>query len=450
MIEAGVRVFEKYEIVRRLAVGGMGEIFLARQTGLVERMVILKSLLPDLAEQQDQLEQFIDEARVCANLNHPNVIAIYDVGQWEGVYFIAMEYVAGEDLSHLLRAAAASQTGIPLEVSAAIVRDAAAGLDHAHSASDSQGQLLNLVHRDVSPQNIMVRTDGVVKVVDFGIARAANREVKTAAGIIKGKYRYMSPEQALDKPLDGRSDQFALGVVLWELATGRRLFAGESPVQILTDVVRKPTPPPSTLVPHFPPVLEGVILKMTAKERDERYPRCADVATALGSWLETIPKASRVEPGTLVQKLLGAKIAEKLKVQGSPEKARSDVPCPTCGKPNAPENRFCGGCGGALGSQSHGGGTSRSRSAPLAPSTQRGGPQVLGPSPNTPGTGTRSGTGSGPRRDSGSSSGTVLGLGSTSSAAASLTGSAAAQISGAMKDLSSLMASEKRTATVLT
>src|SRR5439155_506290 len=169
-------------------------------------------------------EQFLDEAKVAATLNHPNVVSIFEVGSWNGVYYIAMEYIPGANVGQLIRAAKKAELSVPPTVAARIVHDAARGLYHAHSARDVAGQALSIVHRDISPQNVMVSVEGIVKVVDFGIARAANRDTRTEAGKVKGKLAYMSPEQALGKSVDPRSDQFSLGIVLWELLTRQRLF----------------------------------------------------------------------------------------------------------------------------------------------------------------------------------------------------------------------------------
>ncbi|MCC7108921.1 MAG: serine/threonine protein kinase, partial [Deltaproteobacteria bacterium] len=259
-------IFGKYEKIRRIAQGGMGEVFLARQTGVMDRLAILKSLRADLAQERDFVEQVLDEARVAATLTHPNIVSIYDVGEWKNTYYIAMEFVPGEDLSKLWYAAAKAGVGLPFQVSVRVCYEAALALDHAHRAKDVRGNPLNVVHRDVSPQNIMVRGDGVVKLVDFGIAKAANKSSRTQAGMVKGKLQYMSPEQVRGEALDGRSDQFSLGVVLWEMCTGRRLFKAESEVNTLQKILQAPIPKPSQHVPGFPPELEGTILRML--ERD--------------------------------------------------------------------------------------------------------------------------------------------------------------------------------------
>lgn len=189
-------IFGKYDIIRRLALGGMGEVFLSRQTGVaVDRLVILKSLLPELAEQEGFVDQFLDEARVAATLNHPNIVGIYEVGLWNGQYFIAMEFIHGEDLSKLYRAAKKQKEKVPFEVSAKIIHDAALGLDHAHAAKAMDGTPLNIVHRDISPQNIMVRGDGVTKVVDFGIAKASIVRPEQPRECSKGSFNICRPSR---------------------------------------------------------------------------------------------------------------------------------------------------------------------------------------------------------------------------------------------------------------
>lgn len=280
-------VFGKYEVIRRLAIGGMGEIFLARQTGVggLDRLVILKSLLPELAESEDSINQFLDEARVAATLNHPNVVGIFEVGLWEGSYFIAMEYIHGTSLAGLLKELIKLNKYVPPVIAARIVYDAALALDYAHRAKDSQGQPLCIVHRDISPQNIMVREDGITKVVDFGIAKAANRSTRTMTGELKGKLRYMPPEQIVGKELDGRSDQFSLGVVFWETCARRRLFRSDNPVEIFREISQQKIRGPSQFFSDFPPELEVIILKMLRREPADRFDSCRDVAKTIKGYL---------------------------------------------------------------------------------------------------------------------------------------------------------------------
>jgi predicted Ser/Thr protein kinase len=307
-------VFGKYEIIRRLAVGGMGEIFLARQTGVAgfDRLAILKSLLPDLAEDASFVEQFLDEARVAATLNHPNIIQIFEVGLWNGVYFIAMEYIEGENLSVLLKAMQQKHRTVPYPVTARIIHDAALALDHAHKATDVQGTPLNIVHRDISHQNIMVRSDGVTKVVDFGIAKAANRATRTATGMLKGKFAYMSPEQALVHDVDHRSDQFALGVVLWELLTCKRLFEAPNELMTLKKITSEPIPLPSSVARSVPLHLEATATRMLERTPERRFPSCAEVADALNEYMMTCTPASQVQGvAAFVKDVVGAQIKER-------------------------------------------------------------------------------------------------------------------------------------------
>jgi len=307
-------IFGKYELIRRIAIGGMGEVFLARQTGVAgfDRLVILKSLLPELAEQADFVDQFLDEARVAATLNHPNIVAIYEVGLWNGLYFIAMEHIHGDDLARLQKAAAKAKMGVPFQVSARIIQDAALGLDHAHFATDMQKNPLHIVHRDISPQNIMVRGDGVTKVVDFGIAKAANRSTRTATGMLKGKLQYMPPEQVRGESVDGRSDQFALGAVLWEMCTGRRLFKGENELMTLEKVLKAPVPLPSDLVDGFPRELEAVIMRMLSRDPGRRYARCKDAAAELRAYLDSCSRTvGEAQVADFVTGVLGEELNDR-------------------------------------------------------------------------------------------------------------------------------------------
>jgi serine/threonine protein kinase len=297
-------IFDKYEIQHRLAVGGMGEVFYAVQRGVkgFERPVILKSLLPDLAQQDGFIDQFLDEARVAATLNHPNLVSIYEVGLWNGVYFIAMEYIRGRNLSQLMKKAIGEHKLPVPQVMVRIVRDAALGLEHAHRALDGQGQALNIVHRDISPQNIMVRDDGVTKVVDFGIARASNRSTRTATGAVKGKLAYMAPEQILGRPITPLADQFALGLVLWEMLAAKRLFQAEQDVDLIRKVLDAKIPAPSTFNPKVDPALDALVLQMANRDPSSRFASCARAAEALEDWLGQ-HTAGSVTPAAFMQVL---------------------------------------------------------------------------------------------------------------------------------------------------
>lgn len=302
-------VFGKYEIQSRLAIGGMGEVFFAVQHGVqgFERPAILKNLLPDLAQQEGFVEQFLDEARVAATLNHPNVVSIYEVGLWNGTYFIAMEYIQGRNVSQLIKAALRNQTPMPPLVAAQVVRDAALGLYHAHVAKDPRGQPLNIVHRDISPQNIMVRDDGVTKVVDFGIARASNRATRTQTGTVKGKLAYMPPEQVTQSSseLTAQADQYSLGVVLWEMCASRRLFRADNDIALMKMVLDAKVPPLTAIAPAVPPALAEVVARMVARDPEGRYPSCAQVAKELDAVLAQFPTPGDESPVATFLRSLG-------------------------------------------------------------------------------------------------------------------------------------------------
>ena len=334
-------VFGKYEKIRRIAQGGMGEVFLARQTGVLDRLAILKALRVDLAKETEFVDQFLDEARVAATLNHPNIVAIYDVGEFNSTYYIAMEYIAGEDLSKLWYAAAKAGIGLPFQVSVRIIMEAALGLDHAHRARDVRGQPLNIVHRDVSPQNIMVRADGVTKLVDFGIAKAANKSSRTQAGMVKGKLQYMSPEQVRGEPLDGRSDQFSLGIVLWEMCTGRRLFKADNEINTLQKILQTPIPRPSQHVPGFPVELEAVIARMLERDPNKRFANVGEVAARLKEYLDRSSVSSgEVSVAAFVQQILGQELEDRIADLTPMESTEAAAPIPARPSPASSSSLF--------------------------------------------------------------------------------------------------------------
>ncbi|ATB30574.1 serine/threonine protein kinase [Melittangium boletus] len=276
----------KYQLLRKIAAGGMGQIFLAleRNAG-IERLVVLKRVLPHLTQDEDFLEMFQEEAQLVAGLRHPNLITILEWTKLEDRHCLVMEYVQGEDARRLDKFARAQGKPLPVGLALRLVAEAAAGLHYAHQACGPQGQPLKLVHRDVSPQNILVGFDGGVKVIDFGVAKAAGSASHTATGVLKGKYPYMSPEQANGHAVDARSDLFALGVVLWELLTGRRLFKGESDMMTLRLVRDCQVPPPSQVHPSLPPELDALVLKALAPTPAERYPDCGAFRLAIEDFL---------------------------------------------------------------------------------------------------------------------------------------------------------------------
>ncbi|XXF78692.1 protein kinase [Myxococcaceae bacterium GXIMD 01537] len=303
--------FGKYELLRKIASGGMGQVFLAREHGAgFERLAVLKLILPHLAEDDEFLTMFLEEARLVARLSHPNLITILDLTEIDGRHCLAMEYVQGDDIRRIEKQARTQGKVLPVGLVLRIIADAAAGLDYAHKARDSQGQPLHLVHRDVSPQNVLVGFDGGVKVIDFGVAKAATSSQQTATGILKGKYPYMSPEQASGLGMDHRSDQFALGVVLWEMLTGKRLFKGDSDLMTLRLVKDCQVPPPSQLNPKLPPGLDEVVLKALAPTPEERYTDCGALRLALEDYLiQMRMPASNAHLSAFLRELYAERIA---------------------------------------------------------------------------------------------------------------------------------------------
>ncbi|MBK8013758.1 MAG: protein kinase [Deltaproteobacteria bacterium] len=277
--------FGKYRLTRRIATGGMAEIFLAHPIAAPSELLVIKRILPHLAKEAgDFLSMFLDEARIASQLNHENVVRIEDVGQIDGAYYIAMEYVHGEDIRRIFNRAFKLQRSLPLSHSIRVVADAGIGLGYAHKLKDLTGRPVGLVHRDVSPQNIIVGYDGQVKIVDFGIAKAAGKVTQTRAGVLKGKYSYMSPEQAVGDGIDHRTDIFALGIILYETTTGTRLFKRHNELATLQAIIKCEFAPPSDVLPGYPPGLERALMKALAKDPADRYAHAEDFSAALNEF----------------------------------------------------------------------------------------------------------------------------------------------------------------------
>jgi serine/threonine-protein kinase len=297
-----------YELVQRLAVGGMAEVFLARRVGPdgFEKRVALKRILPHLAQQPDFVGMFLDEAKLAAALDHPHIVHIHDFGTDGDSYYLAMEYVCGEDLAALWRRA--NELGTPLGFAdvATILVAACEALHHAHE----QG----VVHRDVTPGNLLVSFDGVVKLADFGIAKsqAAASRAQTNAGTLKGKIPYMSPEQARAQPLDRRSDLFSLGVVAWELLTGKRLFHRRNELDMLRAVQMCDVPPLASVRPDVPPALAAAIETALEPDAADRWDTAAELSQALFAWLVAAGETpSKTRLGATMARLFGADAAER-------------------------------------------------------------------------------------------------------------------------------------------
>ncbi len=280
--------FGRYELLGRLAVGGMAEIYLAREpesvAGAGHRYLVIKRILSHVADDPTFTRMFFDEARLAMRLNHPSIVHIYEFGQEQGSYFLAMEWVDGVALGKLIRRAR-EQGGIPAPVAVKIVAQVADALHYAHHFRDDDGQPLNIVHRDVSPQNIMVSYEGAVKLLDFGIAKATIQHNKTGEGQVKGKFAYMSPQQCLGEPVDGRADVFALGVVLYEALTGLPLYHRKTQYETMRAVIEDPVPSIRTHRPDLPEELDHVVRRALAKEPDDRFPTAGDLQVALERWL---------------------------------------------------------------------------------------------------------------------------------------------------------------------
>ena len=275
------QVFGAYRVVRQLGAGGMGEVLLARQTSLpgVERLVVIKKVLPHLARDPDFIRRFLDETRVASSLTHGNIVQVYESGEINGEYYMVMEYVDGPDLRDLLATLRDRGERIPESLSLYILIEIVKALGYAHTKNDADGKSLGLVHRDVSPANILLAYDGQVKLTDFGVAKAAARMSLSMPGTLHGKVFYVSPEQISGETCDARSDLFSLGVVAYEMLAGRRPFEGESDIMVI-DLVRRCMPPPLVqCAPWVPPALAAVVSKAMSRSPSDRY-ESADVLQA--------------------------------------------------------------------------------------------------------------------------------------------------------------------------
>ncbi|HXU04887.1 MAG TPA: serine/threonine-protein kinase, partial [Polyangia bacterium] len=250
--------FGKYYLLERINVGGMAEVFKAKTFGVegFERLLAVKRILPNIAEDEEFITMFIDEAKIAVQLQHANIAQIFDLGKVDESFFIALEFVHGRDLRSIFDRMRNKGDSLPIAMACYVTMQVCEGLDYAHNKRDGQGRELNLVHRDISPQNVLIGYEGEVKLIDFGIANAAGKASKTQAGILKGKFGYMSPEQVRGLPLDRRSDIFAIGTILYELLTGERLFIGESDFSTLEKVRNVEIMPPSSYNKKIPQELE--------------------------------------------------------------------------------------------------------------------------------------------------------------------------------------------------
>lgn len=295
-IEASV---SSYQILRELGRGGMAEVFLARrvlahdQSPFAENFVALKRLKPELASDAVMRQMLVEEARLGAGFNHPNLVEAYDLGEHAGHYFFTMELVRGHELRHLVRAAAKAEGRLALPHVLTIVGSIASGLNYAHDLRTADGRVLNVVHLDVCPSNVLVTPDGFVKLIDFGIARhdlspehkhesnSGMHPVPSDASVRRGTMAYMSPEQCLRRPIDRRSDVFSLGIILWELTVWRRLYRAPSRQEVFAKIVEHDAPRPTSLVPSYPRELEAIVMQALARNPNERFANARALLVAL-------------------------------------------------------------------------------------------------------------------------------------------------------------------------
>jgi serine/threonine-protein kinase len=281
------RMLGKYQLIAEIARGGMGVVYLAmiQGPGNFNKLVVVKELKPELVEEPTFLTMFLDEARLAARLSHPNIVQTNEVGNDGDRYYLAMEYLDGRGFDHVRRRARSTGSGLSLAMSLRVLCDMLAGLDYAHRLTDFDGTPLGVVHRDVSPQNVFVTFDGQVKLLDFGIAKAADSTHETRAGVFKGKVAYMSPEQARGTKVDPRADVFSTGVMLWEILTGRRTREGQNDQEKLWALVAADLPRASSIKPSVPPELDEICARAMAWDRDERYASARDLGDDLERYL---------------------------------------------------------------------------------------------------------------------------------------------------------------------
>ncbi len=278
---------EKYRVVQKIDSGGMAEVFQGVAEGIrgFQKNVAIKRVLPHLAENKKFLAMFLDEARLSLRMNHANVVQFFDIGRSGGTYFIVMEFVDGTNLKKVLEKMRERRSRLPIAQSIYLVMEVCKGLSYAHELSDAEGNNLGIVHRDVSPPNILLSKNGEVKLVDFGLAKATSQLEKTNPGVVKGKFAYLSPEVAWGRPVDRRADIFACGIILWELLTGKRLFLGETDIETVELVRRSEVPSIRRHNPEVRPSLERIVHRALAFEPADRYATCDELAEDLAGYL---------------------------------------------------------------------------------------------------------------------------------------------------------------------
>ena len=312
----------RYRVLGRLATGGMAEIFLAREEGprAAWRPLVVKRVLPHVAEDTEYVESFVHEATLSMRLRHPSICAVYEFGEYGGTYYLAMEYVDGVSLRQLIKEA----SPLPFPIAARIIADVAAALSHAHAATDDDGNPLGIVHRDVTPENIIIGFDGRVKLLDFGIAKAKSQTQKTQAGVLKGKTAYMSPEQYKGEPIDGRADLFSLGACFFEALTGDNPFERGSEANTVAAILfDETTPYPSEWREGVPDRLDDICRSALAKEKNQRTTDGDTLARDLEAWLQESGESVRpAEMAKFLEQHFGEKKAAGPKLDRTPLESR--------------------------------------------------------------------------------------------------------------------------------
>ncbi|RMD97941.1 MAG: serine/threonine protein kinase, partial [Deltaproteobacteria bacterium] len=311
MIE-GIRL-ENYQLIEKIASKDIAEYYLAKELTPKGggKTVVVKRIIPSLADIDEFIAMLVNEARLGMRLDHPNIVKIYHLGEFKDTVFLVQEYIHGHDLKKVIRRGRQARNPIPLEFSVKIVSEVCLGLDYAHKQTDEAGNPLNIVHRNISPENILLTFNGEVKLQDFGVAKSADRRSDTIAAVPKGNISYLSPEQIKGERIDRRSDIFSTGIVLWELATGSRLFAMENQYETMRRIKECRVPSPRNLNPYVPEYLEKIVMKALSAKPEERYSTAFDFHLALESFLETIPGSVTTQDiGRYLNRLFDAEVPD--------------------------------------------------------------------------------------------------------------------------------------------
>ena len=298
--------FGKYQLIEKIATGGMAEVYKAKSYGVAgfEKLLVIKKILPHLSRNPEFVKMFINEAKIAVSLNHANIVQVYDLGKVDNDYFMAMEFIHGQDLMHIIKLGRKTRRFLPIPTGVYIITELARGLDYAHTLSDPAGRPLNVVHQDVSPHNLLISYEGDCKLMDFGIARFGDVEEEEAGKMAGGKFAYMAPEQSRGEFVDNRSDIFAAGIILYELITGQRLYAGKDRKEKMRMVRNADIPPPRAVNPEIPIRLEEILLKALARDPDDRYQQARDLQEDLLSFLYDVGmRVTRADLGTFMKEM---------------------------------------------------------------------------------------------------------------------------------------------------